>query len=112
MAVEALGNIRKHANATTSTVTLAERGSSILLEVHDDGVGFDQDNVAARSGLQHMSDRMAALGGTLVVESRPGAGTWVTATVPSTVPSDLLNGEVSGPTPTPSDTAARPGPAG
>ncbi len=112
VAVEALGNIRKHAHATTSTVTLAERGPSIVLEVHDDGVGFDQDNVAARSGLQHMSDRMAALGGTLVVESRPGAGTWVTATVPSTVPSDLLDGDVSGPTPTPSDTAARPGPGG
>ncbi len=112
VAVEALGNIRKHAHATTSTVTLAERGSSILLEVHDDGVGFDQGNVAARSGLQHMSDRMAALGGTLVVESRPGAGTWVTATVPSTVPSDLLDGDLSGPMPTPSDTAARPAPGG
>ena len=108
VAVEALGNIHKHANATTSTVTLAERGSSVLLEVHDDGVGFDQSNLAGRSGLQHMSDRVAALGGTLVIESRPGAGTWVTATVPSTVPPDLPDGDVSVPTPIPSDTAARP----
>jgi signal transduction histidine kinase len=101
VAVEALGNIRKHAKATTSTVTLAERGPNILLEVHDDGVGFEQDAVADRSGLQHMSDRMAALDGTLVVESRPGAGTWVTATVPSTVPSTRFDGHVSGPKPTP-----------
>ena len=101
MAVEALGNIGKHANATTSTVTLAERGTNIVLEVHDDGVGFDQETLAAGSGLQHMSDRMAALGGTLVVESRPAAGTWVTATVPSTVTSDRLDGEVSDPTPIP-----------
>jgi signal transduction histidine kinase len=101
VAVEALGNIRKHATATTSTVTLAERDPHIVLEIHDDGVGFDQESVAARSGLQHMSDRMAALGGALVVETRPGAGTWITATVPSTVASERANGHVSGPTPTP-----------
>jgi signal transduction histidine kinase len=102
VAVEALGNIRKHATATTSTVTLAERDPYIVLEVHDDGAGFDQESVPARSGLQHMSDRMAALGGTLVVETRPGAGTWITATVPSTVAvAEGANGRVSGPTPTP-----------
>jgi signal transduction histidine kinase len=73
-----------------------------VLEVHDNGVGFDQHSVADRSGLQHMSDRMAALGGTLVVESRPGAGTWVTATVPGTVSADRrVEGEISDPTPIP-----------
>ena len=39
--------------------------------------------VAEGSGLQHMADRMAAVGGSLVVTSQPGAGTWVTATAPS-----------------------------
>jgi signal transduction histidine kinase len=105
VAIEALGNIRKHAHATTSTVTLAERDQHIVLEVHDDGLGFEHGSVDARSGLQHMSDRMAALGGTLVVESRPGAGTWVTATVPAVAP-EPLHASVSDRTPTLGDTAA------
>jgi signal transduction histidine kinase len=108
VAVEALGNIRKHAKATTTTVTLAEREPCIVLEVHDDGAGFDEASVSAGSGLQHMSDRMAALGGSLVVESRPGAGTWVTATVPSTVRSADDGDEVSARLPTPGGRAARP----
>jgi signal transduction histidine kinase len=76
-----------------------------VLEVHDDGLGFEHGSVDARSGLQHMSDRMAALGGTLVVESRPGAGTWVTATVPAVAP-EPLHASVSDRTPTLGDTAA------
>ncbi|MEP6760191.1 MAG: histidine kinase [Sporichthyaceae bacterium] len=107
VAVEALGNISKHAHATTSTVTLAERDPHIVLEIHDDGVGFELGLAASRNGLQHMSDRMAALGGTLMVESRPGAGTWVTATVPTTVASDPMDATpVSDRTPTLGDTAA------
>ena len=81
--VEALGNSRKHAAATKATVTLAERAHTVILEVHDNGAGFDQQQIAEGSGLQHMADRMAAVGGGLVVTSRPGAGTWVTATAPS-----------------------------
>jgi signal transduction histidine kinase len=106
VAIEALGNIRKHANATTTTVTLAEREPFIVLEVHDNGSGFDEGSRAG-SGLQHMSDRMAALGGTLVVESRPGAGTWVTATVPSTV-SSAGGDRVSARLPTPGGRGAQP----
>jgi signal transduction histidine kinase len=108
VAIEALGNIRKHARATTTTVTLAEREPCIVLEVHDDGSGFDEASISAGSGLQHMSDRMAALGGSLVVESRPGAGTWVTATVPSTVPSADDSDRVSARLPTPGDRGAQP----
>ena len=81
--VESLGNSRKHAAATKATVTLAEQDGKVVLEVHDNGTGFDQRRVAEGSGLQHMADRMAAVGGWLVVTSQPGAGTWVTATAPS-----------------------------
>jgi signal transduction histidine kinase len=109
VAVEALGNIRKHAKARATTVTLAERDLHVVLEVHDDGVGFDPASVDARSGMQHMSDRMAALGGTLVVDSRPGAGTWVTATVPSTWSLPVQSTRISDRLPTPEGRGGRPG---
>ena len=109
VAVEALGNIRKHAHATTTTVTLAERDPVIVLEVHDDGKGFDEGTPSAGSGLQHMSDRIAALGGSLVVESRRGAGTWVTATVPNTVRAGENGDLVTDRLPTPGGRGARPG---
>ena len=108
VAVEALGNIRKHAQATTTTVTLAERDPVIVLEVHDDGRGFDEGTLTEGSGLQHMSDRIAALGGSLVVESRRGAGTWVTATVPSTVRAGENGDLVTDRLPTPGDRGAQP----
>ncbi len=108
VAVEALGNSRKHSQATTMTVTLAERGRHIVLEVHDDGVGFDPGSVDGRSGLQHMADRVAALAGSLVVESRPGAGTWVIATVPTAVTLERAGKRVNGRSPTPEGKAAPP----
>ena len=82
VAIESLGNSRKHAAATRTTVTLVQRDGELVLEVYDDGRGFDVRAAQSGSGLQHMADRMAALGGRLVVEGRPGAGTWVLATVP------------------------------
>jgi signal transduction histidine kinase len=112
VAIEALGNIRKHAKARATTVTLAERDLHVVLEIHDDGIGFDQGVVDVRSGVQHMCDRMAALGGTLEVESRPGAGTWVTATVPSTWTLPVQGAGISDRLPTPEGRAAQPGPAG
>ena len=112
VAIEALGNIRKHAKARATTVTLAERDLHVVLEVHDDGIGFDQGVVGARSGVQHMCDRMAALGGTLEVESRPGAGTWVTATVPSTWTLPVQGTAINDRLPTPGGRAAQPGPGG
>jgi signal transduction histidine kinase len=86
VAVESLGNCLKHATATATTVTLAEQERDVVLEVHDNGSGFDPHTAARGSGLQHMTDRMSALGGTLVINSRRGEGTWVTARVPSAAP--------------------------
>jgi signal transduction histidine kinase len=86
VAVESLGNCLKHAAATATTVTLAELERDVVLEVHDNGSGFDLHTAARGSGLQHMTDRMSALGGTLVINSRRGEGTWVTARVPACVP--------------------------
>jgi signal transduction histidine kinase len=112
VAVEALANCGKHSGATATTVTLAERERSVVLEVHDNGAGFHPAQVRAKSGLEHMSDRVAALDGTLQVESRPRAGTWVTATVP--VPADRRSRPeaVSVRSPTRGGTAGRPAPGG
>jgi len=112
VAVEALGNIRKHARATATTVTFAERDANVVLEVHDDGIGFDAADVRRGTGLQHMSDRIAALGGTLEVESRAAAGTWVTAELPATWNVPVQGQRVSGRSPTPEGRAGRPGPGG
>jgi signal transduction histidine kinase len=46
-------------------------------------VGFEPSTASASTGLQNMADRIGALGGTLSVESLPGAGTRITGTVPA-----------------------------
>jgi signal transduction histidine kinase len=54
--------------------------------VADAGPGFDPDSVARGSGLQNMQDRLEALGGSLVIMSRPGAGTTVHGRIPMSSP--------------------------
>jgi signal transduction histidine kinase len=53
--------------------------------VRDDGAGFDPEAVEAREGMQIMTDRIAALGGTIAVDSSPGNGTTVSGTIPAPV---------------------------
>jgi signal transduction histidine kinase len=53
-----------------------------VLDVHDDGPGFDLAAVRDGSGLENMHDRIAAVGGTLRIDTRPGVGTWLAAEVP------------------------------
>jgi len=84
---EALTNVRKHAAAREATVTLMSEGSGRLqVVIADDGQGFTpgrQGNGKSRPlGLTSMRERVEALGGTFQVESRPGAGTRVTADIP------------------------------
>ena len=84
---EALTNVRKHAKAREVTVTLASIGPDQLkIVIADDGQGFTPDsqrNGKARPlGLTSMQERVEALGGTFHVNSQPGSGTQVTATIP------------------------------
>jgi signal transduction histidine kinase len=84
---EALTNVRKHAGAQTATVTLASDGPDRLrIVIADDGQGFTpgiQGNGTARPmGLRSMRERVETLGGSFRVESQPGSGTRVTATIP------------------------------
>jgi signal transduction histidine kinase len=81
--VEALQNVVKHAGAAGAEVLVERTGSDVRFEVADDGRGFPAEHVAAGSGLQNMSDRLAALGGRLSVRSG-AAGTTLHGCVPVT----------------------------
>jgi PAS domain S-box-containing protein len=80
VAAEALTNVAKYADASAATVTATRQRERLVLAVADDGVGGAAP--AAGSGLAGLADRVAALAGTLVVESPPGAGTRVRAEIP------------------------------
>jgi signal transduction histidine kinase len=80
--LEALQNITKYAGASRATVGLSYSGGGLRFTVTDDGAGFDTATARHGSGLQGMADRLAALGGSLRVSSRPGHGTTVSGALP------------------------------
>lgn len=83
MVQESLTNIGKYAKATEVTVTMMNQGSHATIEVADNGSGFDTLHVRASThGLAGMRHRVEAAQGELVVESTPGSGTRLTATLP------------------------------
>src|SRR5216110_2557726 len=85
---EALTNVAKHAGARSVRVRLVRNKATVELRVQDDGAGFDPAAGAELAvgdrhfGLQVMRERAALLGGSVKVESRPGAGTTITAHFP------------------------------
>src|SRR5215472_14651775 len=82
--LEALQNVAKYAHASAAQVTLGRDGPHLVFTVTDDGQGFDQATTPMGTGVQGMSDRLSALGGTLEITSAPGRGTRVTGRVPAT----------------------------
>jgi signal transduction histidine kinase len=80
--LEALQNAAKYAQANEVAVSLLEDDGELVLSIRDDGRGFDRAATPLGGGLQNMTDRLAALGGTLAVRSRPGAGTTIEGHVP------------------------------
>jgi signal transduction histidine kinase len=80
--LEALQNVAKYAQASSATIRLAQADGTLTFEVTDDGVGFDPGAASHGSGLQGITDRLAALGGELEVRSAPGDGTTVAGRVP------------------------------
>jgi two-component system, NarL family, sensor histidine kinase UhpB len=83
---EALTNVAKHSGASVVTVKVSRDADSLHVAVSDDGVGFD---AAARNGTRDgrlglfgMRERLALVGGSLVVDSKPGRGATVRARIP------------------------------
>jgi signal transduction histidine kinase len=76
---EALTNVVKHSGARSATVSASVDAGVLRVAIHDDGVG---GATADGSGLVGLDDRLAALDGRLQVESSPGAGTQLLATMP------------------------------
>jgi two-component system nitrate/nitrite sensor histidine kinase NarX len=84
---EALQNVRKHAAATSVVVATQLEGDDWVLEIRDDGRGFDVGAVAARGrrnfGLQFMRERAELIGARFDVRSRPDGGTIVRLAIPT-----------------------------
>jgi len=82
---EALNNVAKHANARTVYLRLEAEAGHMVLNIRDDGAGFDAPAAEARAsrlGMTTMKERIVAAGGSLKVDSTPGKGTTLTARVP------------------------------
>jgi signal transduction histidine kinase len=80
---EAMTNAVKHAGARHVGISLVEHGGSVRAHVRDDGAGFDPDRRADGFGLIGIRERLALVGGTLEITSRPGEGTEIAAVIPS-----------------------------
>jgi signal transduction histidine kinase len=80
--LEALQNVAKYAQASRATIALSCPDGHLGFTVTDDGDGFDTAKAAHGTGLQGMADRLAAVGGTLRIDSAPGSGTTVSGTLP------------------------------
>jgi PAS domain S-box-containing protein len=84
---EALNNVAKHAGAKRASVIVERRGKELTALIEDDGQGFDPARVdpeagRRRIGLIGMRERVALVGGTLLIESSEGQGTTVRARIP------------------------------
>ncbi|MDP9301024.1 MAG: sensor histidine kinase [Actinomycetota bacterium] len=87
--LEALQNVAKYAGASEAAITITRAPTVLTFVIADDGRGFDPTTVGSGGGLEGVADRLAAIGGTFVLRSAPGAGTTISGTVPVTlVPSD------------------------
>ena len=80
---EALSNTAKHADTDRATVRVVEQDGHVAIEVGDSGRGFDPTEPRRGFGLLGMRERVELTGGTLEIDSRPGAGARVTATLPA-----------------------------
>lgn len=86
---EALSNVGKHAEAREVTITVSYLDGQTILDVQDDGRGFDPREMLGRSpspdggiGLQAMRERVARLSGSLSIETEPGRGSTLVVALP------------------------------
>ena len=82
IAADALGNIARHARARRAWIGLERVDSTIVLEIRDDGVGFDYERAVDGHGLRNMRERAFSVGGVLNVETSPGQGSRIRLEMP------------------------------
>ncbi len=84
---EALANIRKHAQANRVRVSCRDVGSDLVLEIHDDGKGFEPEDILSTSqhGIKGMRERAELIGADFQIRSCPEAGTVVAVHIPQPV---------------------------
>ena len=83
IARELISNVERHAGAERASLVLRADDDRFVLEVHDDGRGFDRGAVEADSvGLRSVEQRVAEIDGSVLIESQPGAGTHIVARIP------------------------------
>jgi PAS domain S-box-containing protein len=81
---ESLTNVARHSKATKVQVELKEKNKRLLLRIEDNGIGFDQQQVAQKKtlGLLGMKERTAMMGGSYEIQSKPGKGTEISVDIP------------------------------
>lgn len=81
---ETLTNVARHARARQVTADLSLAGKNLVLQVKDDGVGFEQEKIAAQKtlGLMGIKERLAAINGQFHLQTAPGQGTTITISAP------------------------------
>ncbi len=82
VAADALGNVARHARARHAGLSLYQDGQAVVLEVVDDGVGYDTTAAVGGLGLRNMRQRAFNAGARLEVTSTPGAGTRLQMRIP------------------------------
>jgi signal transduction histidine kinase len=90
IALEAFNNIVKHSESAVASIRFSTEDGNIVMEVSDEGVGFDTHQAHKGQGLRNMRERGQMLGGEVVIDSIPGGGTRVTTQV--RIPSEFLIG--------------------
>jgi signal transduction histidine kinase len=92
IAQEALNNSLKHAKAAKEVVRIYVQDNATVLEISDDGKGFDPESASQHGGmgLVNMRERVKHIGGTLTIRSKIGKGTVIKASVP--LPEARANG--------------------
>ena len=82
---EGLSNVARHSRATRATIQLEVRGSDLYLAIGDNGRGFDvnEGRTSGHRGLTNLRSRAEAMGGTMTLSSKPGAGTRLELAIPT-----------------------------
>jgi signal transduction histidine kinase len=83
---ECMSNVLKHSEATTVSLSIQDTQTKLLLEITDNGKGFEYNNQLKQNslGLKTMAERIRMLNGTLFIDSRPGRGTKIRVEIPKT----------------------------